>query len=747
MGRVGVAIFRPVNISAGKLYKWWYIRRLSIPELRAELASFGGSRLSTQVFIPRANTSSSGGGNERRIANKICRVCGDKAFSYNFNVITCESCKAFFRRNANKEKEIRCPFNERCEINVVSRRFCQRCRLAKCFEVGMKKEWIMSDEARLEKKARVEENRERRIQDAMRRRQNEPEIVDAREQRYMQRNRVKSESRGDKEEQLPLSLREFVLTNSINDMPLAAPPPAAEIAAQLGASPTCASHLLMDPIPTTAAHSLADVNAQINCLSTMDVDPSTTMSSNGFLPPSVPDSNHQPGPSSVSAGILPVNVTNAVESSLMAQAQLAAAQVQVQAAINHQQHQIAAAVVAQQVAAQMATVAPVQTAPTPVIPPLSQTITPQMTVPILTPSVPPPAAILSISSPMNPDMVTIPREIFMKLMENNSQRSGRCICQCACGRYPPGSVIVDEVTRDLVAAGNNSASSETSKEETKLETAEDFQRNGLLPSDDSSVQWLNTSAPVVDPSGIMEERPTGRRDSIYKSPIDRQGNLAVEDNEFSPLTQPDHERLSEVLSSNSTCNPVAYESSHCWVINFDTGIERMVRMCKTLAPFRALTFDDQFTLVKNSCLPYLVIRAVVRPDPTVSASGYPLTEADAPSALDAFLEDAAKLFSGIRDDVREHEGAMLVFALLCMFDAMDLQLNDADIVNREFDAYLRLLKRLLYSSLNDVVSCSTEIRSLFETLSNIREHSMRLYDLIDSASPHLLHPTLRQLLQ
>uniref|UniRef100_A0A0K0DP96 Nuclear receptor domain-containing protein n=1 Tax=Angiostrongylus cantonensis TaxID=6313 RepID=A0A0K0DP96_ANGCA len=114
----------------------------------------------------RTNTTSSGGG-EKRTANKICRVCGDKAFSYNFNVITCESCKAFFRRNANKEREIRCPFNEQCEINVVSRRFCQRCRLAKCFGVGMKKEWIMSDEARLEKKQRVEENRERRMADAI----------------------------------------------------------------------------------------------------------------------------------------------------------------------------------------------------------------------------------------------------------------------------------------------------------------------------------------------------------------------------------------------------------------------------------------------------------------------------------------------------------------------------------------------------------------------------------------------------
>lgn len=37
---------------------------------------------------------------------KICKVCGDKALGYNFNAITCESCKAFFRRNALKDKVI-----------------------------------------------------------------------------------------------------------------------------------------------------------------------------------------------------------------------------------------------------------------------------------------------------------------------------------------------------------------------------------------------------------------------------------------------------------------------------------------------------------------------------------------------------------------------------------------------------------------------------------------------------------------
>ncbi|GFO37968.1 nuclear hormone receptor hr96 [Plakobranchus ocellatus] len=36
--------------------------------------------------------------------DKSCGVCGDKALGYNFNAITCESCKAFFRRNALKDK-------------------------------------------------------------------------------------------------------------------------------------------------------------------------------------------------------------------------------------------------------------------------------------------------------------------------------------------------------------------------------------------------------------------------------------------------------------------------------------------------------------------------------------------------------------------------------------------------------------------------------------------------------------------
>lgn len=40
---------------------------------------------------------------KKRVNGKnVCLVCGDKALAHNFGVITCESCKAFFRRNALK---------------------------------------------------------------------------------------------------------------------------------------------------------------------------------------------------------------------------------------------------------------------------------------------------------------------------------------------------------------------------------------------------------------------------------------------------------------------------------------------------------------------------------------------------------------------------------------------------------------------------------------------------------------------
>lgn len=124
--------------------------------------------------ITETNDNDSNGGNDengkddtkngamRGTRGKICQVCGDKALGYNFNAITCESCKAFFRRNALNKKEFTCPFNQNCDITVVTRRFCQKCRLSKCFTIGMKKEYIMSEADKAEKRKKIEMNRAKR---------------------------------------------------------------------------------------------------------------------------------------------------------------------------------------------------------------------------------------------------------------------------------------------------------------------------------------------------------------------------------------------------------------------------------------------------------------------------------------------------------------------------------------------------------------------------------------------------------
>ncbi|CAF1200309.1 unnamed protein product [Rotaria sordida] len=76
-----------------------------------------------------------------------CRVCGGPAHGYNFDQISCDSCKAFFRRNALRYRpKLKCRYNSSCEITVETRRLCTYCRLKKCFDIKMRKEWIRTEE-------------------------------------------------------------------------------------------------------------------------------------------------------------------------------------------------------------------------------------------------------------------------------------------------------------------------------------------------------------------------------------------------------------------------------------------------------------------------------------------------------------------------------------------------------------------------------------------------------------------------
>ncbi|CAF0983436.1 unnamed protein product [Adineta ricciae] len=68
-----------------------------------------------------------------------CRVCGDKARIKFYGVLSCQSCKTFFRRyNLHPEIVRSCQYNDECEVNMLTRHTCAACRLAKCFSTGMK---------------------------------------------------------------------------------------------------------------------------------------------------------------------------------------------------------------------------------------------------------------------------------------------------------------------------------------------------------------------------------------------------------------------------------------------------------------------------------------------------------------------------------------------------------------------------------------------------------------------------------
>lgn len=110
-----------------------------------------------------------------------CVVCGGDAHGYNFDAISCESCKAFFRRNAIRPlSKFKCRHDGHCEVAFDRKRRCKKCRLEKCLQSGMRKEWILTENEKQEKRMKIEHNRRlRALHDRQKTvRQREPKAKD-----------------------------------------------------------------------------------------------------------------------------------------------------------------------------------------------------------------------------------------------------------------------------------------------------------------------------------------------------------------------------------------------------------------------------------------------------------------------------------------------------------------------------------------------------------------------------------------
>lgn len=82
--------------------------------------------------------------------DEMCPVCGDKVSGYHYGLLTCESCKGFFKRTVQNNKRYTCIENQSCQIDKTQRKRCPYCRFQKCLTVGMKLEGGRPDEAAAE---------------------------------------------------------------------------------------------------------------------------------------------------------------------------------------------------------------------------------------------------------------------------------------------------------------------------------------------------------------------------------------------------------------------------------------------------------------------------------------------------------------------------------------------------------------------------------------------------------------------
>ncbi|CAG5098980.1 Oidioi.mRNA.OKI2018_I69.XSR.g16141.t1.cds [Oikopleura dioica] len=81
----------------------------------------------------------------KMFGDEKCQICKRKADGYHYNVLSCQGCKGFFRRTVLSKLEYVCKNGlDKCDLAVVDhpRQRCQKCRLRRCEEAGMRDQYV-----------------------------------------------------------------------------------------------------------------------------------------------------------------------------------------------------------------------------------------------------------------------------------------------------------------------------------------------------------------------------------------------------------------------------------------------------------------------------------------------------------------------------------------------------------------------------------------------------------------------------
>ncbi|XP_038155025.1 glucocorticoid receptor [Cyprinodon tularosa] len=94
-------------------------------------SSFASSISRHEGGTPTSTTQGKSG------THKICLVCSDEASGCHYGVLTCGSCKVFFKRAVEGQHNYLCAGRNDCIIDKIRRKNCPACRFRKCLMAGM----------------------------------------------------------------------------------------------------------------------------------------------------------------------------------------------------------------------------------------------------------------------------------------------------------------------------------------------------------------------------------------------------------------------------------------------------------------------------------------------------------------------------------------------------------------------------------------------------------------------------------
>lgn len=128
-----------------------YVPQGAAYQCQPEQQSFGYANLDPTYLFPTGGGGESGAympaaatvcdqTDTKDVIEELCPVCGDKVSGYHYGLLTCESCKGFFKRTVQNKKVYTCVAERACHIDKTQRKRCPFCRFQKCLDVGMKLE-------------------------------------------------------------------------------------------------------------------------------------------------------------------------------------------------------------------------------------------------------------------------------------------------------------------------------------------------------------------------------------------------------------------------------------------------------------------------------------------------------------------------------------------------------------------------------------------------------------------------------